>query len=125
MFQILDQCRINCNFMQCLKAIEHCKSKVYCKYHLQRTKGTPEEQQHEDLSTLVTSITGVLLTLLCSLEEAMCDEIALCPKCCCVQQLCVLGCTKPIRLIEQVCQTLGTLFDFFLCILEIVENKSG
>ena len=64
-------------------------------------KGTLEEPQHQGHGTLATSITDVLLTCFHSLGDAMCDETALCPQCCCVYQLGVLGCKKPIRLLVE------------------------
>jgi hypothetical protein len=84
-----------------LKAIKHCKSKVNCKYHLHRDKKAHEEQQQQQQQqqqcTLVTSVTGVLSTF--------CGETSLCPQCCCVQQLGVSGCKKPIWFIVELLQT--------------------
>jgi hypothetical protein len=67
----------------------------------QRQKAHEEPQQQQQQCTLVTSVTGVLSTF--------CGETSLCPQCCCVQQLGVSGCKKPIWFIVELLQTRWTL----------------
>ena len=73
------------------------------------TKRSPEQKRTQRQDALATSIAGVWLALFCSPKDATCGETALCPQCCCVYQLVVLGCKKPNWFIVEFVQIRWTL----------------